>query len=96
YPWEARGWWSTDTEAWLLFYDPGDLERVAAGDLEPWQPQPYATMCLDRFLCREDDPAERMHRLGPCCCDSERGILYVLENRAWEDRPVVHVWAVKS
>lgn len=39
-----RGWWSTRFDAQFTLYDPADLARVAAGERESWQPQPYAVL----------------------------------------------------
>ncbi|MFU8772936.1 MAG: hypothetical protein ACNA8H_11020, partial [Anaerolineales bacterium] len=39
---DFRGWWSSHFDAQFILYDPTDLARVAVGELEPWQPQPYA------------------------------------------------------
>ncbi|HNT75366.1 MAG TPA: hypothetical protein PKH77_10140 [Anaerolineae bacterium] len=100
---DYRGWWSTRFDAQIVFYDPDDLARVAAGTLEPWGPQPYATLALDDYLYL-NPPAweldnvgrgdQRRMRIGDVAYDRERGRLYVLELFADEAKPVVHVWQV--
>lgn len=98
-----RGWWSTHWDAQFIFYDPADLARVAAGEIESWEPQPYAVMDIDEHLYL--NPPEwdivflgfgdqRRNRIGPSAYDRENGILYVLELYADEAKPVVHVWSV--
>jgi len=99
-----RGWWSTRFDAQLMLYDPSDLARVAAGEIEPWQPQPYAVIDVDDVLYL--DPPEwdevnlgwgdqRRYRLGDASFDPASGMLYVLELYADGAKPVVHVWQVQ-
>jgi hypothetical protein len=98
-----RGWWSTHFDAQLILYDPADLARVAAGELEPWEPQPYAALDIDEHLYL--DPPEwdvttlgwgdqRRSRIGDAAFDRQNGYLYVLELYAEGAKPVVHVWQV--
>lgn len=96
YPHDQRGWWSTDFEAQFLLYDPADLAAVARGDLEPWQPQPYAVFSVDDVLFDNDDsPVQKTHRLGAAAFDRANGLLYVAEPTAYEDAyTVIHVWRV--
>jgi hypothetical protein len=98
-----RGWWSTRFDAQLILYDPADLARVAAEELEPWEPQPYAALDIDEHLYL--DPPEwdevtlgrgdqRRYRVGAAAYDRGSGLLYVLEWYADGAKPVVHVWRV--
>jgi len=50
YPNDDRGWWSSSFEAQMIFYNPSDLAAVAAGTMQPYEPQPYATLSLDQYL----------------------------------------------
>ncbi len=95
-PWpnDQRGWWSERFEAWMLFYDPSDLAKVAAGQMEPHAPQPYAHVRIDEPLFR-DRPAQEVRHVGACAFDAARGVLYVLEFRGDEDKSLVHAWRVK-
>ena len=99
-----RGWWSTRWDAQLILYDPADLARVAAGMMESWEPQPYATLDIDEHLYL--DPPEwdemgvgwgnqRRYRIGAAAYDPQSGVLYVLEQFADGAKPVVHVWQVE-
>lgn len=99
-----RGWWPTRFDAQFILYDPADLARVAAGEIESWQPQPYAVIDIDEYLYL--DPPEwdeielgwgdqRRHRVGDVAYDEASGLLYVLELYADGAKPVVHVWRVQ-
>lgn len=92
---EDRGWWSADFEGQIIFYDPADLAAVAQGTLEPWQPQPYATMNVDEYLYHIES-GQQKHHLAAAAFDRERGLLYVLEPLADEERSLAHVWRVKE
>lgn len=98
-----RGWWSTRFDAQLILFDPTDLARVASGELESWEPQPYAVIDIDEHLYL-DPPVwdeislgwgpQRRNRIGAAAFDPGAGVLYVLELYADGARPVVHVWRV--
>ena len=76
----------------MLFYDPADLAKVAAGEIESWTPQPYAVFNVDDLMFnRACDSA----RLGGAAFDRERGLLYVAEKEVdgqFNPRPLIHVW----
>jgi hypothetical protein len=99
-----RGWWSTSFTAQFILYDPNDLARVALGELESWQPQPYAVMDIDQHLffnppewevAMLGEGDQRRFRIGDVAYDRENGIVYVLELFAEGAKPVVHVWQVQ-
>jgi hypothetical protein len=101
---DNRGWWSSRFDAQFILYDPADLARVAAGRMEPWEPQPYAHMDIDEHLFLDSPVAEeemlgsgdqRLARIGAVAYDRENDLLYVLELFADEARPVVHVWSIR-
>ncbi len=95
WPYDARGWWSEDIAAQIIFFDPEDLAAVARGEMETWTPQPYATRTIDEFLFDPGFDLERQKRysLGAVAFDRERGILYVVERRAdYEERTLIHVF----
>ena len=91
-PNDQRGWWSTSFVAQLLFYDPADLAAVAARKKKPHEPQPYAVLDVDKLLFRA--ARQNPQKLGAAAFDHQRGVLYVLEPRADEDKSIVHVWQV--
>ncbi len=97
----GRGWWSTRWDAQFIFYDPADLARVASGEIESWEPQPYAVLDVDEHLYLTQPEWEilgegdqRRYRLLDATFDSTRGLLFVLEPFGDGVKPVVHVWRV--
>lgn len=101
---DNRGWWSSRFDAQFILYDPADLARVAAGQMEPWEPQPYAQLDIDEYLFLHSAAVEeemlgsgdqRLARIGAVAYDRENDLLYVLELFADEARPVVHVWSIQ-
>jgi len=100
----ARGWWASQAQAQIIFYDPADLARVAAGQIQPWEPQPYAALSLDEQLFFNPPAwdevylgqgAQRRYRIGEIAYDRAGNRLYVLELYGDGPRPVVHVWQVR-
>ena len=92
---EDRGWWSTYFDGEMIFYDPADLAAVAAGTMQPYEPQPYAVMSLDHLLYHVVSPQMR-HHVKAASFDRAGGLLYVFEPLADSDRPLVHVWKVSG
>ena len=98
WPYEDRGFWAEDYQAQIIFYDPADLAAVARGELETWQPQPYATLVLDSYLIDPElDHAEYKRDLvGAAAFDRGNGLLYIIERLVDEYKSVVHVWQVAA
>jgi len=90
-PNDQRGWWSERFEARLLLYNPADLAAVAEGRAKPHEPQPYASMSLEPCLFAVKGTQQK-YQVRAAAADPERGLLYVVEHRADEDKPLVHVW----
>jgi hypothetical protein len=99
-----RGWWSNRFDAQFLLYDPADLARVANGQMESWEPQPYASVDIDEHLYLNPPEGDlqtvgwgdqRRYRIGDVTFDRASGLLYVLELYADGPKPVVHVWRVR-
>jgi len=98
-----RGWWSNRFDAQILFYDPSDFARVAAGEIESWEPQPYAVLDIDEHLFLNPPEWDRImlgwedqrrYRIGDVAYDRQNGLIYILELYADEAKPVVHVWKI--
>ena len=96
-----RGWWSSSFSAQFLLYDPAELTRIAAGQMQPWEPQPYEIVTIDSYLFLNPSGIEkdmlgtdvqRRYRIGDITFDRVNSILYVLELFADGAKPVVHVW----
>ena len=90
-----RGWWSTRFEGQIVFYNPADLANVAAGEKEPWQPQPYAVLAIDDYLFHIQS-SQQWYHVAAAAYDEDHGLLYVLEPLADNDKPLVHVWKVNN
>jgi hypothetical protein len=95
YPEECadRGWWSTSFAGQIIFYTPADLAAVVRGEMEPWEPQPYASLDIDPHLYHIEE-ARQWYHVGATGFDRARGVLYVFEPFADGDKPVVHAWKV--
>lgn len=98
FPYDARGWWSEGVSAQVLFFDPADFAAVARGETPTWQPQPYATLAIDKYLFDPgyDHVRQKRYLVGACCLDRARGLLYLIERQVKQDeeRSLVHVFAV--
>lgn len=94
-PHNDRGWWAESFEGVIVFFDPDDLAKVAAGTLAPYEPQPYAELKLDPHLWHIASPVQKMH-LGDIAFDPGRGFLYVAEPFADGDRPIIHVFSIRD
>jgi hypothetical protein len=96
WPYENRGYWAEGYQAQLIFYDPAQLVAVARGELDSWQPQPYAVMVLDGYLLDpEIDLGEYKRDLvGAAAFDREHGYFFLVERLADEYRSVIHVWEI--
>jgi len=92
-PENLRGWWSTGFVGRMIFYDPADLAAVAHGTMEPWEPQPYATMDIDEHLFALRGTQQK-HHIADVSFDRARGYLYAFEPLADGDKSLVHVWSV--
>lgn len=101
---DYRGWWSDRFEAEIILYDPADLAKVATGEMESWEPQPYAVLSLEDVLFHNPSGVDadmlgtgdqRRFRIGDVAYDPVNGLLYVLELYADGAKPVVHVWRIK-
>ena len=84
-------------------YDPAELAQVAAGTMEPWQPQPYARLDVGEYLLYNPagvdlemlgEGIQRRYLFGGVAYDRANDLLYVLELFADEAAPVVHVWKI--
>ena len=96
WPYDDRGFWAEGYQAQLIFYDPAHLAAVARGELESWQPQPYAVLVLDDYLL---DPAldlmeYKRDLVGAAAFDRVNGLFFLVERLADEYRSVIHVWRI--
>ncbi|NQS90827.1 MAG: hypothetical protein HQ574_00325, partial [Chloroflexi bacterium] len=96
WPFDNRGFWSEAYQAQLIFYDPAQLISVARGEIDSWEPQPYATLVLDDYLLDPSLDYEEYKRdlVGALAFDREDGFLYLIERLADEYQSVIHVWEI--
>ena len=97
FPYDNRGFWADEYLPAILFYDPAVLAKVAAGEWEPWQPQPYALVDLTEYWF---DPVVR-HELykrdlvGAAAFDRANGLLYIVERLGDGSKSVIHVFGIR-
>jgi hypothetical protein len=98
FPYDNRGFWAEDFMPAILFFDPTDLAKVATGEWETYQPQPYAMLDLtDTWF----DPVTRVEiykrdLVGAAAFDRLDGLLFVVERLGDEAKSVIHVFSVGS
>ena len=90
-----RGWWSTGFVGQILFFNPEDFAEVAKGNMESWDPQPYAILEIDKQLFNVTSSRQLSH-VGAAAYDRDNGLLYVFEPLADGDKSVIHVWQVSD
>jgi len=90
-----RGWWSERFEGQILFYNPAALVDVALGKIKSWKPQPYAVVKVDKVLFNIRSTQQKSH-LGAMAYDRARGRIFIMEPLADGDKPLIHVWKIKS
>ncbi|MGD8455693.1 MAG: hypothetical protein PVF83_04845 [Anaerolineales bacterium] len=97
-PYADRGFWAEDYQAQIIFYDPNQLAAVAQGEIEPYEPQPYASLDLTSYLFDPSlDPAEYKRDLvGAAAFDREHGLLFIFERLADDYKSVIHVFQVAT
>jgi hypothetical protein len=97
WPYDDRGYWAEGYQAQIIFYDPADLGAVARGEMQPWEPQPYAVLALDEYLFDPQVRVEDYKRdlVGAAAFDREHGLLYIIERLADEYKSVVHVFRLR-
>jgi hypothetical protein len=98
WPYDDRGFWAEDYEAQIIFYDPAEIAAVATGQIETWEPQPYATMSIQDVLFDPELNFGEYKRdfIGAAAFDRANGILFVIERLGDEYKSVVHMWRVSG
>ncbi|MBN2503178.1 MAG: right-handed parallel beta-helix repeat-containing protein [Anaerolineales bacterium] len=98
WPNDNRGYWAEDYQGQLIFFDPNDLAAVALGQMETYEPQPYATLDLTPYLYAPELNHGEYKRdlIGAIAFDRANGLLYVIERLADEYKSVIHVFQVTA
>lgn len=96
WPYDDRGYWAEDFKAQIIFYSPSDLAAVAQGQMETYEPQPYASLDIDQSMIDPEIDVARYKRdiVGAAAFDRAHGLLYIFERLADEDKSFIHVWRV--
>ena len=94
WPYDNRGFWAEGYQAQMIFYNSADLALVARGEMQTWEPQPYATLVLDDYLFDPElNHADYKRDLvGAMAFDRVHGLVFVIERMADEYKSVIHVW----
>lgn len=97
WPYDNRGYWAEGYQPQLLFFNPSDLVAVANGEMQTWEPQPYAILDLTEYFISPVINIEEYKNdlAGAVAFDRERGLLYVMERLADGYKSVVHVFRVR-
>jgi len=98
WPYDNRGYWAEDYQAQIIFFATADLGAVARGEMQTWEPQPYAMLVLDDYLFNPvlDYTEYKRDLVAAAAFDRERGLLFVIERLADEYKSLIHVWQVKT
>jgi hypothetical protein len=89
-----RGYWASYFKVTILFFDPEDLKKVAKGQMQSWEPQPYARLDVTEDMIQPDD--EYRIKTGGVAYDDTHGLLFITEADVNDHRPVVHMYRVGS
>ena len=92
---ENRGWWAAEARSRIIFFDTDQLAAVVLGNMESYEPQPYAYLDIDDVFYRTHALNEQ-NRVGAAAFDEVRGLIYVMEIRGDGDKSLVHVWKVNA
>ncbi len=87
---DGKGWRAHEQQPMIIFYNPQDLARAASGEIETYEPQPYAAFRIDKNLFFGEN-----HEIFSAAFDSENSLLYVTEFfREADGRLIIHCWEV--
>lgn len=92
---DGKGWLGAPYAPRVMFYNPADLARVAAGEIEPWQIEPYRSWDPSEYLIPTCD-----WLLTSVSFDEASRRLYVVQVKAdytqnrYSPLPVIHVFSV--
>jgi PGF-CTERM protein len=69
------------------------LAAVARGEMETWEPQPYASLNIDPHLYNVKSGQQKYH-VRAVSFDRAHNLLYIFEPFADNDKSLIHVWSV--
>ena len=89
---DGKGWRAESYLPMAVFYNPEDLAKVAKGEMQPFEPQPYAALRFDRNIFY-GEKAE----ISSACYDAKHKRLFVTEFNAPNDGwLIIHVFDYDS
>jgi hypothetical protein len=89
---DGKGWRAHNRQPMIIFFNPADLAKVAAGQMQPFEPQPYSAFRIPKALFWG-----ATHEIFSATCDNQNRLLYVTEFvREFEGRLLLHVWRINS
>jgi hypothetical protein len=96
FPYDNRGYWADDFIPAILFFNPDDLARVAKGEIQTYDPQPYALMDLSEYWYDPNIHLELYKRdiAGSAAYDRENGLLFIVERLGDGDKSLIHVFKI--
>lgn len=96
WPYDDRGYWAEAYQGQIIFFDTNEIGAVALGELEPYDPQPYAILDLTPYLFDAELNFADYKRdlIGAVAFDAENGYLYVIERMGDEYQSVIHVFKI--
>ncbi|RLB05328.1 MAG: hypothetical protein DRG59_09125 [Deltaproteobacteria bacterium] len=98
WPYDDRGWWSEDIRARIIFYDSNDLAAVARGTMKTYEPQPYASMDIDRYLFDPGFDHKRkndIYSVQPALIEPTE-FYTLLKDEQMRKKSLVHVWMITN
>jgi hypothetical protein len=94
-PHNERGWWNANWQPQIIFYSPNDLAAVARGELQPFEPQPYAAFDLTPYMFH----IETLHvwsQVGAVAYDRAHNYLFIMELFVDGEQPIIHIFQVNG
>lgn len=85
----AKGYHCDPYDPELVFYDPAELARVAAGELEPFDVLPYASLSLAPVFLETC-----LYDLGAMAYDPSSRRLFLVQQNG--ENGVVHLWKIEA
>jgi hypothetical protein len=85
---DGKGWRAHVKQPMIIFFDPDDFAKVAKGQMNSYEPQPYAAFRFsgDIFFGKDQE-------IFSATCDNQNRVLYITEFvRELEGRLVIHAW----
>jgi len=96
-PSEDEGAGATMYRNELMLFNPDDLAAVAAGTMEPWEPQPYLSYDMAQFSFITNVAAPPS---GAICFTTNGYLFYIEHNGDWDEMEgengLIHVWKAVS